>query len=127
MKQTQFFLFVFLFIGISFTSCKQKEVITIDAFTATLTRCIDDGQVVGTVNANATKGTVTYSFTSQSVAGAFAINASTGQITIANNDVIYDAFYGSAKAKSITLVLSVTNGSVTETATITIVLDLNCA
>lgn len=74
--------------------------------------------VLGTITASTNRGTLSYSLSSQSVAGAMAINTSTGQLTVANASV-----FDFEVNPTITGVVSVANGSETATANVTITVN----
>ena len=84
---------------------------------ATIDENPTNGASLGIVAANLT-GTLVYSITSQSMAGAFAINSATGEVTI--NDFSKFDFEISP---SVTATISVTNSD--ETATSTVLITLN--
>lgn len=108
-------------------SCKKDEpkpettTINADDFSAALPNNTQNGTVVGTVNATTNNGTLTYAITSQGVTGALAINATTGQITVASAGNIY-LFYcnTSPRPTSFTATITISNGSTTKTITLTV-------
>lgn len=71
--------------------------------------------VLGTVQATTNRGTLSYSLSSQTPAGAMTINASTGQLVVADASA-----YDFEVNPTITGVVSVANGSETATANVTI-------
>jgi hypothetical protein len=74
--------------------------------------------VIGTVQATTNRGTLSYSISSQSPAGAMAINPGTGLLVVANSSV-----YDFEVNPTITGVVSVANGSETATANITVTVN----
>lgn len=87
--------------------------------TADITKSIDEnsaqGTVVGTVTGTSNTGTVAFSITTQTPNGALAINATTGELTIADA-TIFD-FETNPK---ITAIIRVTDGEVTNNSNITV-------
>jgi hypothetical protein len=131
MKKLLSLLSLLLFVSLVFTSCKKDEPVTIDAtdfvgaFTYPTVRDWANGSVIGNVSASTNNGTLNYTLVSQNIAGIIAINATTGQITVANksafntwaticvpNSPTYDG--------RITAVARLTNGSVTRDINVTI-------
>lgn len=79
------------------------------------------GATIGTVQGSANQGSVSFSIVSQSDAGAIAINASSGQITVGDASL-----FDYETRMVITAVVRVSVGSVSEDVTVTInLLDLN--
>lgn len=74
--------------------------------------------VLGTVQATTNRGTLSYSLSSQTPEGAMAINASTGQLVVADASA-----YDFEVNPTITGVVSVANGSETATANVTITVN----
>lgn len=76
---------VLLIFLITTYGCKKDDeiVITLDDFEVTIDENPTDGQVVGTVQGNGTN-TFTFSIDSQTPNGALNINASTGELTVAD-------------------------------------------
>ena len=72
---------------------------------------------LGIVQALVNTGSLQYSLTSQSVAGALAINASTGAVTVADATL-----FDFETVQSLTANIRITSGSVTEDVTVTITL-----
>ena len=75
------------------------------------------GATIGTVQASVNTGSLQYSLTSQSVAGALAINASTGAVTVADATL-----FDFETVQSLTANIRITSGSVSEDVTVTITL-----
>lgn len=95
--------------------------VSADNFNANFDENPDEGAIIGTVRGSANVGSVRYSIVSQSDAGAIAINANNGQITV-NNASLFD--YESRMV--ITAVVRVSSGNVSEEVTVTInLLDLS--
>lgn len=84
-----------------------------------LTASIDEnptaGAAIGTVSGSTNSGSVTYSLKSESVAGAFSIGATSGQLVVADASV-----FDFETNPTITGVVTVANGSVTDDANITV-------
>jgi len=90
MKNLKPFIFVFasLMLGIVI-SCKEEEVplateVTIQGLLKTIPENPAHQTMLGKVVATTTQGTLTYAITEQNPAGAMAINASTGEVTVAD-------------------------------------------
>jgi hypothetical protein len=103
--------------GPSFTVLAPITV-SASAFATTITENpvgIEGPVILGTISATTNRGTLTYSLSSQSTAGAMAINGSTGQLTVANASV-----FDFEVNPTLTGVVKVANGEETATANITI-------
>lgn len=126
MKNIKFSLLFFLFMGIVFASCKkdEPEVINADDFTASTGAMLRDGNVLGTINASTNKGTLTYTLASQSIAGAITVNASTGQIVVADSDNFYEVYCRLNSVKTFTAEVFISNGSISKTIKVTIELKM---
>ncbi len=59
-------------------------VITISDFSATIDENPSNGMILGTISATTNQGNLAYAITSQAPAGAIAINARTGEMTVAD-------------------------------------------
>jgi len=117
-KLSLFLTFAFLLSGISCT--KEEDPIAINAtdFAVTIAENPTLGQVLGTVAVTTNRGTLTYSVEpSETLNGAFAINATTGQLTVGSV-----GFYDFETRTSITGKVKVTNGSVSKLINVTITL-----
>lgn len=90
------------------------ESLTALAFTATVDENPASGKVIGTVNVTG-YGSSSYKLNTQSLAGAIAINATTGQLT-----VLDPAIFDYETNTTLTAEYEVTNGIDTQTETITI-------
>ena len=91
--------------------------ITASDFSVTIAENPAAGAVLGTVQANASSGSVSFAITSQSLAGAIAINASTGELTVANASL-----FDFETQSTLTAVVRASSGGSTDDATITITL-----
>ena len=91
--------------------------ITVSDLSTTIAENPPANAVLGTVQGSASSGTVTYAITSQSVAGAIAINASNGQLTVADASL-----FDFETVTSLTAVVRVSAGAVTKDANVTITL-----
>ena len=92
-------------------------IITASNLTTTIAENPEAGASLGTVQASANTGSLQYSLTSQSVAGAMSINASTGMVTVADATL-----FDFETVQSLTANIRITSGSVTEDITVTITL-----
>ncbi len=95
----------------------EPAVVTITAsnFTTNFIENPEEGAIIGTIQASASSGSVRFSIVSQSESGAISINASTGQITVANASL-----FDFETLTVISAVVRVTSGSVTKDVTATI-------
>ena len=113
------YLLLFMLLGI-WACDKNGDPITVT--TADLTTSIDEnpsnGDVIGTVTGSTSEGSVTFSISQQTPAGAMAINSSTGELTVANATV-----FDFEVNPSITANVTVANGNVSQTAGITVNLN----
>jgi hypothetical protein len=89
--------------------------VSVQPFTTSLNENPSAGAVIGTMTAATNRGSMTYAFTSQSVANAMAINTSTGQFTVAT-----PAAFDHEVNASITAVVTVSNGAERATANVTV-------
>tara|TARA_B110000046_G_scaffold24506_1_gene23669 strand:+ start:22 stop:840 length:819 start_codon:yes stop_codon:yes gene_type:complete len=92
-------------------------VITAADLAATTPENPEAGATLGTVQASASTGSLQYSLNSQSVAGALAVNASNGAVTVA--DV---ALFDFETVQSLTANIRVSVGNISEDITVTITL-----
>ena len=124
MKSLKISFFLFMLFSLAFIACKKEDTLTATNFTATLTG-ISNGQVVGTVAAEASSGdAITYTISNQNVAGALAINASTGQLTIPLDQTVFDAYCSPTPVTTLTATVTTTSGDLTTTCTVSILLTL---
>ena len=95
----------------------EPAVVTITAsnFTTNFIENPEEGATIGTIQASASSGSVRFSIVSQSEIGAISINATTGQITVANASL-----FDFETLTVISAVVRVTSGSVTKDVTATI-------
>lgn len=93
-------------------------IVTTADFTESMDENPVNGQAIGVIVGTTNIGNVTFSITEQSPNGAFAIDADTGELTVANASL-----FDFEVNPTITGIVKVTNGSVFDNATITI--DLN--
>ncbi|WKN43122.1 BspA family leucine-rich repeat surface protein [Tunicatimonas pelagia] len=94
-----------------------ETMITATNFSVTMDENPTNGQVLGTVQASSPM-TLSFSLTSQTPAGAMAINATTGELTVAQASA-----FDYETNQTLTANFEVTNGPNTETGTITITLN----
>jgi len=69
---------------LSFSSCGDEATLTANSFTATLAENPEQGQVLGRVSVTTTEDDVTYSISNLNTAGSIDIDATTGQISVAD-------------------------------------------
>ncbi len=94
-----------------------EPTVTVSNFTASIAENAAAASVLGTLTATATLGTATFSISSQTPAGAIAVNATTGQLTVADASKFNFELF-----PTITANVLATNSSATATATVTITL-----
>ena len=94
------------------------ETIGLMDFTATIDENPSDNQVLGTISATSTESPLTFSLSDQTPPGAFAINASSGELTVADAS-LFDFETNPILTATVTAV----DGAVSETATITVTLN----
>lgn len=76
-------LYTLLFATMTFiTSCKKDKNVYADDFTITIPENPEDSLLLGTVTASTEKSFITYTLLSESVSGAFSINASSGRLYV---------------------------------------------
>lgn len=100
--------------GPSFTVLAPITV-SVSALSVSINENPSAGAVLGIVSATTNRGNLTYSLASQSVAGALAINSTSGSLTVATV-----AAFNFEVNPTITAVVSVVNGTETATGNITI-------
>ncbi|MCA3068204.1 MAG: IPT/TIG domain-containing protein [Cytophagales bacterium] len=94
-----------------------EPTVTVSNFTASIAENAAAASVLGTLTATATLGTATFSISSQTPAGAIAVNATTGQLTVADESKFNFELF-----PTITANVLATNSSATATAIVTITL-----
>ncbi len=77
-----------------------------------------NGQVLGTILASSTQGTLSYSFSSQNPPGAMAIDAVTGELTVAD-----ETLFDFESNPNLVGTVAVTNGLLTTGANVSITLN----
>ncbi len=116
------FKFVILFLLLPFFACNKGDEpqanIAADDLLVTIDENPDNGQVLGTITGSSDVGAITYSISSESIEGAFSINASTGELSVANK-LAFD--YETSPA--LTAIISLSNGSKTATSNVTVNLN----
>jgi hypothetical protein len=90
-------------------------VITASDLSVSIDENPEAGASLGTIEATVNTGSLQFSLVSQSVAGALALNASTGAVTVADA-----ALFDFETVQSLTAIVSITSGSVSENITVTI-------
>jgi hypothetical protein len=102
-------------------SCSEEAdpiVIKTSDFAVTIAENPTNGQVLGTIEASTNRGTLSYSLEpSATFDGAMAINQTTGQLTVAE-----PGYFDFETNPTVTGVVKIANGKVTETVTVTITL-----
>ena len=121
MRLKRFIQFILILGVIAHFSCgSDDDPVTVT--TADLTTSIDEnpsnGDILGTVEGTTNRGTVTFSISSQTPPGAMAINATTGVLTVADASA-----FDFEVNPTITANVTVANGTVSQTAGITINLN----
>ena len=112
-----------LFILLLFLACSENDetieiTVLISDFETTIDENPSAGISLGTIEASTNQGSLTYSIIEQSPSNAFAINSSTGELTV-SNETLFDFETNS----TITGTVKAENGDVSETANITINLN----
>lgn len=118
-------LFAILFLSLIVISCSKDDspepVVTISDFTTTIDENSENGTSLGTLSASTDKGNITFNIASQTPSGAIAIDANTGEITIADETAFDYETNTEINAK-----INAVNGNVTKTANVTISInDIN--
>lgn len=105
-------------ISVTITLTDVTEImVSASNFILTMAENPADGAILGTVTATTNIGSITYAITTQTPAGAMAINATTGQLTVNDRKKFNFELY-----RTITATFTATNSGVTATGTITITL-----
>ena len=101
-------------------SCKKEDPITVTTadFTTTLDENPANGTAIGTVTGSTNRGSVTFSISTQTPAGAMAIDGTTGELTVADA-----SHFDFETNPTITASVTVANGTVSETSGVTINLN----
>ena len=94
------------------------ETIGLMDFTATIDENPSDNQVLGTISATNTEPPLTFSLSDQTPPGAFAISASSGELTVADASL-----FDFESRELLTANVTATNSSATETASIAVSLN----
>lgn len=90
-------------------------VITASNLSSSINENPEVGSAIGTVQASVTSGSLQYSLVSQSVSGALTVNASTGEVTVA--DV---SLFDFETLQTLTAVIRISSGSVSENINVTV-------
>ena len=113
--------FLFAFISCSKDSDNQASneiIVTTSDFSKTMDENSIIGQSIGTVSGSTNEGSVTFSITEQDPAGAFSIDASSGELKVAD-ETLFDFEIN----PTITGTVKVANGAISENALVTINLN----
>ncbi|NNJ56061.1 MAG: hypothetical protein HKP14_08010 [Bacteroidia bacterium] len=117
-------------VSIAFSACKDDEktptpdvttsdtTVACNAFAKTIEENPAANLVLGTLDGTTNKGTPTFSLLSESPNGAFAVNAVTGELSVAD-----ESLYTIATNPTLTGTFEVSNGGQTTNCTITITLE----
>ncbi len=115
---------IFTFISCSTDSndpIPSEVTITTSDFAVTMDENPENGQVIGTVTGSTNEGSVTFSITEQTPSGAFSIDAASGELSVANENL-----FSFETNPIIAGIVKVANGAIFENASVTITLnDLN--
>lgn len=120
------FNLVLAFIVLSFVSCSKDSddpdsseiTLTTSNFSITMDENPANGQVIGTVSGTTNEGSVTFSITEQNPAGAFSIDAASGELKV-TDETLFDF----ETNPIITGTVKVSSGTVSKNASITIILN----
>lgn len=112
------FCFVLFLFSCSSDSNEDEITVTTQDFTTNMDEYPENRQPIGTVEGSTNQGSVTYSITEQTPVGAFSIDASSGELKVADWELFnFDI------NPIITGIVKVANGNVFKNATITISLN----
>ncbi|SDE64076.1 cadherin repeat domain-containing protein [Ulvibacter litoralis] len=99
------------------TSEASEVTVTTSNFSVTIDENPSEGQVIGTVSGTTNQGSVTFSITEQTPAGAFSIDAASGELKVADANL-----FEFETNPTISGTVKVANGTISENASITITL-----
>ena len=116
------------FLVLNFVSCSKDSdepdqpetsiTVSTQDFSTTMDENPANGQLIGTVQGSTNQGSVTFSITEQTPAGAFSVNASSGELKVADKTL-----FDFENNPVITGTVKVSNGTVFENAAVTINLN----
>ena len=118
------FIFLLLSSFILFNACSTDDevqsaiTVTTADLIVTIVEMPSEGQVLGTIDGSTSEGSVTFSILEQSVAGAFEIDATTGELKVLNPDL-----FDYEQNPILTGTVKVANGNVFEKALVVIYLE----
>ncbi|SDE63994.1 cadherin repeat domain-containing protein [Ulvibacter litoralis] len=126
---TPLFQFVLLCATFAVVSCSKDsedtplipevtDLLTTSNFVASIVENPEQNQVIGAVSGATTQGTLSYTITSESSPGALAINSASGELTVAD-----PAAFDFEINTTITGIVAVTNGTISQNAIITISIE----
>ncbi len=95
-----------------------ETTVTTSDFSKTIDENPTNGQVIGTVSGTTNEGSVTFSITEQTPSGAFSIDATSGELKVAD-EMLFDF----ETNPTITGNVKVTNGTVYKNASVVITLN----
>ena len=115
-----------VFAILNFSSCSKDsddpiaETITVSTsdFSVTMDENPTKGQIIGTVSGSTNQGTVSFSITEQNPSGAFSIDATSGELKVAD-----ESLFDFETNPIITGTVKVANGAVFKNAAVTIALN----
>lgn len=98
---------IIIILTVFWYSCEKEEPVTVSAsdFEVTIDENPEQDAVLGTVDGSTNQGSVIFNITSSTPEGAFAIEASTGKLTVADADL-----FDFETNQTLTAVVTVSNG-----------------
>lgn len=108
-----------------FVACSEEDdptiTITASDLNVTIAENPELGQSLGTIQATASSGSLTFEISSQSLVGAFAINPSSGEVSVGNADL-----FDFESTTELTASVTVASGNTTEQVAVNVTLtDVN--
>ena len=118
--KTRFFLFLSLSLWISCSEDKvlpeEEEIeVTAENFSATINNNPASGDVIGTLTASTNTGSLIYSLTDESISGAFALDETTGELTVGDASA-----FDYTITEFVTGTALVANGEISQSVTINV-------
>ncbi len=121
MNQFKILAGIVLGLVILILSCGKEDdepVLNTTDFTTTIDENPGIGQSLGDISASTNQGSLTFSLTSQEPSGAFIIDASSGNLTVAEPDEFDYEF-----RESLSAVVNVSNGALSKTVNVLVLLN----
>lgn len=110
-----------MFYLMMFAACSEEDEPTITITASDLNVTIAEnpapGQSLGTIQATASSGSLTFAISTQSMSGAFAINPSSGEVTVGNADL-----FDFESTTELTASVTVASGNTTEQVAVNVTL-----